>query len=178
MTDRARSSDGRLSEPATSVPGARTAWALSLAGALPFVVSALFLLIAGRESLWFDWALDVARTYGAVILSFVAGIRWGAALRARPVAFGAGDEGTGRTFFVSVIPSLAAWFSLLLEPIFGLAFLSAVFALQGVWDAYSGPRTFGPDTGTAPLPLWFVRLRVTITFIVVASLLLALVAVA
>ena len=163
-------SDGRLSDPAAEVPGAATAWALSLAGALPFVAAALFAVVVGRESLWFDWTIDVARTYGAVILSFVGGIRWGAALRGRPRAFSTADHRAGRTFAVSVVPSLAGWLALLMEPVFGIAFLAAAFAVQGVWDAFSGPSAFGSDATEDALPLWFVRLRVTITFIVVASL--------
>lgn len=171
----------RLSEPVTAVPGARTAWALSLAGALPFVFASLFLLIADRDNVWFGWFVDVVRTYGAIILSFVGGIRWGAALQARPRAFAARDDGAGRTFALSVVPSLAAWIALAMEPVFGFAFLAAAFAAQGAWDGLSGPSTFARAGGAeAPgrLPLWFVRLRTTITFIVVACLLLALFAVA
>ena len=171
---------GRLSEPQTAAPGARLAWLLSLAGALPFWAAALFLLVAGRESLWFDWFVDVARTYGAVILSFVGGIRWGAALEERPRPFAAPAAAAGRTFALSVVPSLAGWFSLFLEPVFGLALLAAAFALQGVWDAFSGPSPFAAGAGGrgAALPLWFVRLRVVITLLVVPALLLGLVAIA
>lgn len=170
--------DGRLAEPAAEIPGARTAWALSLAGALPFAAAALFTLVAGRESLWFDWAVDVARTYGAVILSFVAGIRWGAALRGRPRAFAVPDHASGRIFALSTVPSLVGWLSLFMEPVFGLPLLAAAFAVQGAWDAFSGPSTFGSAAdGRDALPLWFVRMRVTITFIVVVCLLVTVVAV-
>ena len=177
MTD--QRNHGRLVEPASAVPGAGTAWALSLAGTLPFAAAALYLLLAGREGLWFDWFVDVAMTYGAVILSFVGGIRWGAALRGRPEPFGA-REHAGRTFALSVVPALVGWLALVMEPVFGLALLAAAFAVQGVWDAFSGPSTFetGAPVRAGRLPLWFVRLRVTITFIVVVCLLAAMIAVA
>lgn len=177
-----RATSGRLSEPPRTGPGAATAWALSLAGVLPFALAAAFVIVAGRQSLWFDWFVDVARTYGAVILSFVGGIRWGAALQ--PAAFGVDRAPAGRIFALSVLPSLAGWLALVMEPVFGLPFLAAAFALQGVWDAYSGPPAFGAAGGAragtraGSLPLWFVRLRVTITLLVVLCLLATFVAVA
>ena len=56
------------------------------------------LLHAPRQSL----------AYGAVILSFLGGIRWGAALR------GIGASQRRFDFAISVIPSLAGWAALLI----------------------------------------------------------------
>ena len=172
----------RLAPPpalsARDAKGGVTAWVLTALGVLPFLAAALVLLFTGPQSLWFAWTVDVMRTYGAVILSFLGGIRWGAALHF-PRAPGAGLQ-----YALSVVPSLVGWLALFMPPAVGLAWLAAMFALQGVWDAYSGPSTTFSGSGVAPhgterggwLPLWFVRLRVLVTVAVVLCLLAALVA--
>ncbi len=138
-----------------------TAWFLAGLGAVPFVIMAL----AGIASPAFAAAHLGGETafigYGAVILSFMGGVRWGAALQP---SSGAGAE----RMIMSVAPSLAAWLALLIDRHWSLLLLLAGFALQGIWDV------IGARNGA--LPGWFGRLRLTITAIVVASILLALAA--
>jgi hypothetical protein len=130
-------------------PRRLVALALTAAGALPFLVAAgLVLFFGGSYDGWI--AEEVATLYGAVILSFLGGVRWGAALSRGPV----------EALPLSVIPSLAAFFSLFMTVRAALLVLIAGFAIQMIWDALSG----------SILPDWFIRLRLAITITVVACL--------
>lgn len=162
VTERA-AREGRLAPRREDAPGLRMAWALSLAGYIPFLAVALFLLVADRSSVWHGWMVDAARTYGAVILSFLGGTRWGAGL---------GRADAGRQFAFAVVPSLVGWVSLFMADVYGVALLALAFAAQGAWDAFA--TSPAPDARRAPvsrpLPHWFGRLRATLTFMVVAAL--------
>jgi len=136
-----------------------TAWFLAGLGAVPFVVMAL----ASTLSPGFAEAHLSGETafigYGAVILSFMGGVRWGAALQ---LPSGSGAE----PMILSVAPSLAGWLALLIPQPWSLLLLLTGFGLQGIWDVLS--------TRNGSLPGWFGRLRLTITAIVLASILLVL----
>jgi hypothetical protein len=123
------------------------ALALGLAGALPFWFAAVVFLFGGPISP--AQALSVAVAYGAVILSFLGGIRWGAAL-------GPIDEARrAREFGISVIPSLAGFAAFFVPPHLGLSILVSGFLLQALWDVTS--------TDQGLLPRWFGRLRIILT---------------
>lgn len=134
-----------MSGASSSIPPA--ALGLGLAGALPFWAAAAAFLFGGPISP--IQALSVAVAYGAVILSFLGGIRWGAAL-------GPIDEGHRmRAFTLSVIPSLAGFAAFFTPPHLGLSILVSGFLLQALWDVTS--------TDQGLLPLWFGRLRIVLT---------------
>lgn len=152
------SSRHETGEDASSV-----AWALSLFGFVPFAGLAVVLAIGGREGVWGALALDAIATYGAVILSFMGGVRWGAALVDRS------DRNRRGDIVFSVLPSLIGWAALFMPAPVGLGVLCVAFAGQGAWDAFSAEGT------DARLPRWFGSLRVTLTFLVVIALIVALV---
>ena len=89
-------SQGRLAPRREAAPGLRMAWALSLAGFIPFLFVAIFVLVADRGGVWHALVVDAGRTYGAAILSFLGGTRWGAGL---------GRPDAGRQFAMSVVPA-------------------------------------------------------------------------
>jgi hypothetical protein len=123
------------------------ALALGLAGALPFWFAAVCFLAGGPLSP--VQALSMAIAYGAVILSFLGGIRWGAAL-------GPIDEARRRREFTfSVIPSLAGFAAFFVPPHLGLSILVSGLLLQALWDVTS--------TDQGLLPRWFGRLRIILT---------------
>ena len=101
---------------------------------------------------------DALAVYGALILSFLGGVRWGAALH--------DTEGARArlAFAIGVVPSLIGWFALLLPKPHVFAVVALAFAAQGAWDAYSR------------MPRWFIRLRLWLTFIVTAIMALAVLA--
>lgn len=103
-------------------------------------------------------AAGLLAAYGALLLTFFAGTRFGLAIAARRVRDAA-------VCFLSVLVALAA---LLLPPPNVYVVLALGFAAQGAWDA------FGVATG--PLPEWYGRLRITSTFVLVAAMCAAFVA--
>ena len=135
---------------------------LGLAGLIPFA--------AGAASLWVrlpllppETGLQLVVVYGAIILSFLGGIRWGTAI---------GPYDAGRQapeFAASVMGSLAGLSAAFLPAIPALALLIAGFLVQGLWDVMS------VDSGR--LPVWFGRLRMILTAGVVVALVAALLAV-
>ena len=115
------------------------AWQLGLAGLLPFGALAVgvFLEIAGAQAGLLN--------YGALILSFMGGCRWG---------FAAAGLGQGATFGllgVSVLPALYAWCALLLP------FGPAALALSvGFLALYMADRALTRSNGA---PEWWTTLR-------------------
>lgn len=132
---------------------------LTLGGILPFAGLAAGMVlfredIAMRQTLALWLVL-----YAAVIASFVAGIRWGAAMAAKP-------RPDGGVLAVSVLPPLLAWaaagaFFRFADALVLLG-LAALFAGLYVWDRRS-----------ADLPAWYRDLRRWPSLGAVASLLLA-----
>jgi hypothetical protein len=139
----------------------RTAWFLALAGFLPFAILSLALLATGKTGPMHGLFIDAFRTWSAIILSFLGGIRWGAALAARPIdrlAIG-----------FSVFPAIVGWFALFLPAPYGIPVLLVAFCAQGAWDSISIHAGKGPA--------WFASIRITLTLMVAAAHLVALLAV-
>ena len=150
------SPDPAPTKPA-KVPTA-AAW-LGALGALPFVALAIARYgVAGHASAFYH---DALAAYGAVILSFLGGAQWGLAIGG--AARASGDKLAGR-LVVSVIPSLVGWAALLVEERAGLLLLAVAFAAM-LWVDLRAARQ-----GRAPA--WYPRLRVPLTVVVIASLLL------
>ena len=146
---------------------------LVLLGAVPFVASAA--MVFRLDSLLGDhsgvgaampvlsWRLQAALAslliYGAVILSFLGGIRWGIEIGRRP------DAPNALVLGLSVIGALAAW-GLVLAGLMVrtnaqlLWAFAMIYGLHFVWDNVS-----------ADLPLWFKRLRLVGTLSAVGSFL-------
>lgn len=119
---------------------------LGLAGLIPFWALAIGLSMHGALAVA-PPQLDAAlATYGAIIVSFLGGIRWG-------LAVPAGD--TGRNYLISVLPSLVAWALLAAPEPWRLAGLGlAAFAL--------GPIDLGLVRGGLA-PTWFGTLRIILS---------------
>ena len=142
----------------TPIP--RSALFLGLAGLIPFLWGAVTVLVPDAA----DWAARalgprfvgpyVSLAYGTVILSFMSGVLWGFATRAEAqAAIGYG---------LSVVPALWAFFMVgggpvsaainLMAGFSGLLMLDWLFWVQGL------------------APPWWMRLRVMLTAVVLASL--------
>jgi hypothetical protein len=144
----------------TRIPFAATL--LSVAGLLPII--ALSLLIASyplATPATGRLILSALISYCAVILAFLGGIRWGAALTESNRAAQA------FALAMSVIPSVIGWTSLLFYAYRGqglapLTLLAAGFVTQALWDLVGAQRGI--------LPRWFAKLRAPLTIIVVTCL--------
>lgn len=133
---------------------------LGVAGLIPFVASAIAsVLLDTPVKTKASLALGA---YGAVILSFLGGVKWGAALH---------DSKALKQWMplaLSVLPSIIAWFALLLPSMYSLSLLAIAFVGQYYLDNQS--------VQNGALPTWYGRLRMMLTTGAVLSILLGLVA--
>lgn len=128
---------------------------LGYAGLIPFVAAAVAGLVSGAN----DFPVRALVAYGAAILSFLGGVRWGLAMAtAEPAAL-------LRPLLISVLPSLAGWGALLLPTPTSLIVLSAAFSLLLL-----------ADLRLTSAPAWYGTLRVPLSLGSIASLLAGLVA--
>jgi hypothetical protein len=95
--------------------------------------------------------------YGALILSFLGGVRWGLRLQ--------GGAGSDLTFVMGILGAVGGFFTLLMPYTFALAVLTIGFALQGAWDVWSGG-----------VPQLYSRLRSMMTWLVCFVMLAILIA--
>ncbi len=135
--------------------GRTIAWALALAGLIPFGGCAILVAQGGAQA---DAWLGALIAYAAVILSFLGGARWGAS-----VASGSPDPAT---LVLSNLPALVAWAALLpleMPSPTRLTILSAGLAMMWLWDRRRPPT-------------WYPALRTVATVGALLSLGLAVVA--
>ena len=137
----------------------QVAWSLSLFGAVPLVVLAAALMVMDTNGPLYALAFDGLKTYSAIILSFLGGVRWGLAMKAQDPTV------ARRVMAISVFPALVGWMSLFLPAPYVFGVLILAFAAHGAWDSFAGQKgVFG---------LWFVQLRSALTFIVCGALVIA-----
>jgi len=127
---------------------------LGAAGLIPFVACAAAAHLAPEA--WRGAALGALAGYGATILAFMGGCRWGFA------AAGMGAGPTWRPMAVSVLPSLLAWGALALGGPWGLALLGA--GLLALWAADIALTRAGGA------PAWWARLRAPLSVVAAVSL--------
>ena len=136
----------------------KLAFALGLAGLVPFVSGALGLWVTPEA--WRERVLEELLSYAAITLAFLGAIHWGLAMRAEensdkaPVLLG-----------LSVIPPLLGWFALALPNDLGLPVILLAFAALYFADLWA------VDHGVAPV--WYPALRSPLSITAVCSLLIA-----
>lgn len=135
---------------------------LGLAGLIPFVAGALALWVP-LPLLDPQNGLKLSVSYGAIILSFLGGIRWGTAIGPYDA------QRQARELATSVLGSLAGLAAVFLPPIPALTLLVTGFLMQGLWDVTS--------VEAGRLPAWFGKLRMILTAGAVVSLVATLLAV-
>lgn len=132
--------------------------ALGIAGLSPFILLAATLIFFDDIS---ARPMQLALlSYGATILSFLGGTQW--VLAAASTEHITREKSVFWGFFVSVIPSLVGWASLLVPIDFGYFILVASFAAILWLDVRA--------TQGSLLPEWYLRLRIALTLIVVPCL--------
>ena len=119
----------------------KPAFWLGYAGLSPFVIAAILFYKSGSAS--YSLALIA---YGAVILSFLGGVRWGLAI--------VGSSSTSLLFplLVSILPPLVGWIALLLPSHISLIILSSGFFVILI-----------ADIKLKNSPEWYARLRVPLS---------------
>ena len=134
-------------------------WALGLFGLIPFWASALALLTGHTFGMSHaDISLALA-AYGATIASFLGGMRWGLAINETS------KLGSWSDYIISVVPQLLAWAALALSDRPRLVALALLIVVTGPLDLHLVRR------GVAPV--WFGPLRMTLSLLAGAGLLVA-----
>jgi len=141
---------------------AAAAWLGGLGG-LPFVALALATHLAGEP--WRGLGVHALAAYGATILSFLGGVHWGLAIASHRLEPELKLMGW---LVLSVIPSLLGWAALLLPMKAGLPVQAISFAVMLLVDLGA--------TKIGRAPAWYPVLRIPLTCVVVASLILGAVA--
>lgn len=123
-----------------------------LAGLIPFLAAPVGTLLAPD----FRWQFNEALLWwSAIILSFLGGARWGAAVQA--------DAPSPRLIGLAMLPSICAWMILVLLPanmrVMQFGALATGLVLHLGWDLAS-----------RALPGWYGRLRMVLTAGAVAAL--------
>lgn len=118
-----------------------------LAGLIPFVGLSALSLFGPDE--WRDVILKALAYYGATILAFMGGCRWGFA------ASGMGEGAAWKPLGLSVIPSLWAWVALMLPPPFEKEMLGL-----GLLALYVADLRLTLEGGA---PSWWPQLRLPLT---------------
>lgn len=120
------------------------------AGLIPFFAPALFTLLMPEHRPLFTQAL---LWWAAIILSFLGGARWGAAVQA--------PDPDPRLIGITMLPSIVAWAVLLVPAPLAprVLMLVAAFGLVMAWDRSSGG-----------LPGWYGWLRERLTVLAIIGL--------
>ncbi|KFV84450.1 Transmembrane protein 69, partial [Struthio camelus australis] len=127
---------------------------LSLAGLIPFVSAPLVMAIQGT---YYPELAFAQITYGAIIVSFLGGIRWGFAVPENSPA-----KPDWLNLANSTVPPLFAWQALLFKDVTH----GAILLVMGLGIALHY------DLGLLPTyPSWFKALRIVVTVLAVVSLL-------
>lgn len=139
--------------------GRKMGWFLALFGFVPFGVGTVIELLPLQSDflLYKAIAAKMLPAYGAVILSFLGGIRWGIALADNPAS------PVSRTLVWSVVPSLWGWAAVFPGAPLNYVLLAIGFAAMGLWDRKLIEK---PN-----IPLWFVQLRTALSVLVTMAML-------
>lgn len=137
--------------------------ALGLTGLIPYWGLALGIVTGADLGLGAPALALALAAYGAVILSFLGGIRWGIAVAMEE------QDAARRGYLISVVPSLLAWAALALPPEPRLWTLAGLHVLLGLLDYGLVCREEAPE--------WFGRLRLILAAGAAAALALGAVAV-
>ena len=134
---------------------------LGFAGLLPFFLLMLGTIIADTD--WIAYFIRGQLAYGMVILSFLGGLHWGAAMICAELSM----ADTKKALLWGVTPSLIAWSATLFGG-FGFAVLMAGFIAAWLMDKRLYSRYGMPD--------WLISLRLRLTITVVLLLLATVIA--
>lgn len=134
--------------------------ALSYAAVLPFLVLAATIGAGGWGPVDQGEAAAALRGWGATLLAFLGGVRWGLGMR---------QPGPSQLWAVpGAVAAVVGWVALLLPDQPGISVMAAAFAAQGAFDVWGAER--------GVLPPWYARLRLRATVLTVVLLAAAVLA--
>ena len=140
-------------DPLSDIPKSALIW--GVLGLVPVIT--LSVVIVHQSPKVHVEALAALLAYGAIILSFLGGVRWGIAIS------GFSQVPFTVQLCISVVPSLVGWVAILIERPAGLVVLTVAFSLLLLMDnMISGA------------PVWYSRLRLLLSLPVITCLLTVL----
>lgn len=142
---------------------ARTGYRLALAGFLPFAALSIWLIGITEDHPTHAFTLLLLTGYSAVILSFLGGARWGMEIHRH-------HEASSWVLVVGMLPALIGFAAFAVPAPFVFAMLAVAFAAHGAWDSFSAHSD--------QVPAWYGKMRVVLTVLVVAAMIIAFMATA
>ena len=131
---------------------------LGYLGSVPFVISSLGVFFLASDPFLSGLFRATLIGYGADILSFLGGIRWGTALSRSD------SSGQNWEMALSILPPFFGWICVLVpNPAAALLLLSCCY----VWQIFIDMRA----TRRAELPIWFGHMRIRLTILAITCLL-------
>lgn len=125
---------------------------MSLFSIVPFVGCALTLLLLGKENPVFGPVVEMFKTWSAIMLAFLGGVRWGSSVFSAP-------DSPSKMSAATLLP-VAGWLALFISGPFGILALLVIFCAQGAWDSFSKTLTH--------MPLWYAKVRIMFVLLIVA----------
>lgn len=142
---------------------ARIGFRLAMAGYVPFAALSIWLIGIDANHPTHVSTLSLLTGYGAVILSFLGGARWGIEIHRN-------GEASGRIMIISMVPALIGFAAFAVPVPYVFAMLAVAFAAQGAWDSFSAH--------SGMVPQWYGKMRIVLTVLVCAALIVAFMATA
>lgn len=147
-------------QPVRQLP--KIMWWLGYGGLIPFFVLTVALLMGISPPLLEDGRLGWwLAAYAAVVLSFIGAVHWGVALGMQDRLE---ESELGKLLLFSVVPTLVAWFSLLLPTYLTLFVLAALVVFAYFADSVLLFRKLAPGYGKMRL-----HLTVIVSLLLVAA---------
>jgi len=146
-----------------ATPDRTLATRLGYVGLVPLAVLTVWLAGIPVDHVWRAMTIRLLVAYAAIVLAFLGGTRWGAAL-------GTGHPRAARDVALAVLPALLGWGVLFIPPAYAFVLLAVAFAALGAWDALAGQAGL--------LPQWLARLRAQLTAAAVVAMIVAFAATA
>lgn len=139
-------------QPKRSLP--QLMWWLGYGGLVPFFVLTVAILLSADvpllENARLDWWLAA---YAAIILSFLGAVHWGVALGMQDTLT---ESELGKLLLFSVVPSVLAWFALLLPIKIALWVLASLIVLAYLVDSRLLFNKLAADYGKMRLHLTII----------------------
>lgn len=136
------------------------AYIFGMAGLLPFFAGSVLCWIAPSSvanSVWQPGYFFLL-SYGAAILSFLGGVRWGVAMQYETLI------SSWSVVALTMLPSLLGWSALLVHSKFGILILVFGFLLQFAIDFRSTKQRITPE--------WYLTLRTILSIGAIVSLII------
>ncbi len=131
-------------------------WIIVIIGALPVIILTVTIVLFGGHSSISASLIDAYKVYSAIVLSFLGGIHWGIVLGAE------NERPASKPLIMSLSAPLIGWSAVFIAEPLCFALLIVGFAGQGAWDNFSAHN--------GNLPLWFSKIRLTLTLVVILLL--------